>query len=121
MATPDKQEVPAETVMELRRLTGYGVMACKLAIKKAGSLEGAIKLINDNRASAGFGIAIAGICPDCDGGLSRLSLNECSECGWVKHEPKNRQLWGRAGRCPKCGFTSRWDGIVCSGCGYSLS
>ena len=121
MALPDKQPVPAKSVMELRRLTGYGVMACKLLLKKTGSLDAALEYVNDRRLSGNIGHSVGGICPNCDAGLSKISLTECAECGWVKYKPKNRILWGRVGQCPDCGFSYRWDGDVCSGCGNSIS
>ncbi|WP_425618004.1 hypothetical protein NA78x_001696 [Anatilimnocola sp. NA78] len=30
----------------------------------------------------------------------------------------NQEAWDRAGNCPKCGFSHRWDGSHCSHCGH---
>ncbi len=56
-------------------------------------------------------------CRECDARWSSDDQSDCSTCGWVRH-PSNRLKWGRAGRCPRCGFSYRFDGERCSHCAW---
>jgi hypothetical protein len=54
-------------------------------------------------------------CPSCNQQLKNEL--ECGNCGWVRFSG-DKSRWKLSGGCPKCGFTYRWDGSICSHCGY---
>lgn len=56
-------------------------------------------------------------CPKCNAGLSVAQQGECASCGWLRY-PSDRSQWERAGSCPSCRFSYRFDGSRCSHCGW---
>lgn len=113
-----KYPVDIKSVMELRRLTGFGVMQCKRILEESGSVDEALSRMTTWMPPPTF-ISYSGFCPNCGGGLRWANQMECPTCHWLRVPPKDRAMWGTAGRCPKCGFAYRWDGTVCSHCGES--
>lgn len=113
--------IAAELVMQLRKLTGYGVVQCKRILEHTGSIEGAIAWIEEQKRS-GIYVAqsVTDFCPECGNGLSKISLNDCDRCDWVRFRPTDRARWGNAGKCPNCSFEFRWDGSICSHCGHGV-
>lgn len=55
------------------------------------------------------------LCPQCQEKLG--GSNECSHCKWQRF-PSNPDRWEKAGNCPICQFSYRWDGQSCSHCGH---
>lgn len=111
-----QQKVDAKSVMELRRQTGFGVLQCKLLLAEAGSVDNAIALIKSKHPMPVFE-SYSGLCPNCGGGLRGANQMDCPNCDWLRVPATDRTRWGHVGRCPKCGFSYRWDGVVCSHCG----
>lgn len=56
------------------------------------------------------------ICPSCQHELKHRT--ECDACVWLRFS-SDRAQWNRAGACPRCGFSYRFDGSNCSHCGHS--
>ena len=55
-------------------------------------------------------------CPACRAEWPSPKLDACPSCEWQRYPGADRQQWGRAGRCPRCGFAYRWDGARCFHC-----
>jgi len=110
----------AQDVMKLRKLTGLGVLQCKFMLDDAGSLDVAIKRIEDRVAPIPF-VSYSGICPECGAGHRSGTQIDCPNCDWVRVAPNDRTKWDTVGRCPSCGFAYRWDGTVCSHCGHDAA
>ncbi len=58
------------------------------------------------------------ICPKCNHPLRDRS--SCAACSWLRFVSE-RNRWGTAGACPKCGFSFRYDGSACSHCGHGAT
>ncbi|TWU46189.1 hypothetical protein Poly51_55840 [Rubripirellula tenax] len=82
----------AQDVMALRKLTGFGVLQCKLLIDDAGSLESAIERIENKRPPIFF-TSYSGICPGCGAGHRSPTQMDCPNCDWLRVKPHDRTRW----------------------------
>ena len=57
-------------------------------------------------------------CPQCGVGHRDSKQMDCPKCDWLRVPPTDRKMWDTVGQCPNCSFSYRWDGTVCSHCGY---
>ena len=117
MASDPAKPVDVHAVMELRERTGMGVMQCKLILAEAGSVEIAMRWLQERRPLPEF-VSASEPCSACRGPLRFPRQMECPNCDWLRVPPVNREAWGKTGPCPACGLTYRWDGVRCSHCGH---
>lgn len=56
-------------------------------------------------------------CPECRPAPGRDQPALCPACGRPRYPAAVPENWGKAGACPRCGFSYLWDGALCSHCG----